>query len=564
MPLLGKWFWPLIFYALGGVVALVAAYRILSSEKKYPGAQSLASALISGSAWVLSIAGGLVSPTPEAKLIWLLIRYLSISLLSTAFYITMNQYLNGRQWLTWRIAIFLSVVPHLISILFLTNGKHNLIHTQIILEPYGPYQTLVTKYGVGMWIFLAYSIGLVLVGSIYIVSMLLRTRRTSSIRGILILVGIIVPIIIILIQIRKTNPFGYFSPVPLAIILSAIVSGYLLENARRQQLVRVSRSRLFENIEDMVIVLDNEKRRIIDMNSSAEKYVGKPLIELIGQDITGAWPDIHAKIFENMQGSEFEDRIVLERHGAETTCEFKFIELLNWQNLPINYMLVIRDINTHATLEGQISAALREKETLLREIHHRAKNNLQVISSMFNLQSAMIRDFDLRSAFQECQDRIEVIALVHEQLYQTEGLQHINFAGYIETMLNRLWINSEEFLKDVNVDTRLDDIHLSIDLATPCALIAYELLTNAQKHAFSGRRTGRVSVILQRQENSQCLLAIRDDGVGIPEYINLQGGGNLGLKLVRALVSQIAGTLMIQRQAGTEIEIRFPLIEASK
>jgi len=475
----------------------------------------------------------------------------------------MNQYLHSRQWLTWRKAFFLSIVPHIMVILYLTNGKHNLIHQQIILAPFGPYQMLATNYGLGMWLFLAYNIGLVLIGSIYIVSMLLQTRRTSSYRGILILIGTIVPITIIFIQFSRSNPFGFFSPAPIAIIISAIASAYLLENARRQQLVRISRSSLFETIEDIIFVLDNEKRRIIDMNGSAEDFVGKPFAELIGQDIAQTWPDVSAKILENDQESEFEDRIVLERQGVELTYEFKFIELLNWQNIPINYMLVIRDITTHAKLESQISAALREKETMLREIHHRAKNNLQVISSMFNLQSAMIKDFDMRSAFQECQDRIEVIALVHEQLYQTEGLQYINFGRYIETMLDRLSHNSADELVKVQIETQLADIHLSIDLATPCALIAYELLTNAQQHAFSLGESGLVSISLQRQENRRCLFVIHDNGNGIPESIDQHEGGNLGFRLVRALVSQIGGNMRIQRRTGTCIEITFPFAEAS-
>ncbi len=560
MPIAGKFFWPLIFYALSGVVAIIAAYRILKSEIRYPGTESLASALIAAAAWVLSIAAGLVSPTLTSKLFWLITRYMSIALLSTALYITMNQYLHGKEWLTWRKLIILSIAPLLMTVLLLTNNIHHLFHPQISLAPYGPFQTLVTTYGIGMWLFLTHNIGLVLLSSIYIVSGLLQTRRTSSLRGILVLTGITVPIIVILVQISQANPFGYFSPVPTAIIFSAIISSYLLESARRQQLVRVSRSQLFETISDAVIILDHQKSRIIDMNTSAEDFLGSSISELIGQEITHAWPTYPSELQDSNPDSELENRIVVNRQGTECTYECKYIELQNWQNIPINYLLVIRDITTHAELEGQISTALQEKETLLREIHHRAKNNLQVISSMFNLQSALIKDPTMKDIFQESQDRIDAIALVHEQLYQTEGLQQINFAMYLRSMLDKLRrISSDDQLNVIIEIQQLADIHLTIDQATPCALIAYELVSDTQKKLLATGKPGKLSVSLQRQEDDRCVLVIRDHEGGKPEDADLQEDGKLSPKLVQALVSQIGGELTTQHQAGTTIEIAFPI-----
>ncbi|MBL6981589.1 MAG: PAS domain S-box protein [Anaerolineales bacterium] len=547
MPFSGIWFWPLVYYALSAVVALFAAFRILSSEKKYPGAEALASVLIAGSAWVLSIAAGLISPTLQGKLFWLQARYFSIATLSISLYITLNLYLHGSHWLTWQKYVYLSILPLFMPVLLLTNSQHNLIHTQISLAPYGPYQTLVTSNGVGMWVFLAYNIGLVLVGSINTVSTLLQTRRTSRQRGILILAGIIVPITIVLVQFSQANPFGYFSPIPIAIIVSAIISSYLLENARRIQLVSVSRSKIFETIEDIVIVLDDQKSRIIDMNASAEDFTGSSISNLIGRPITRVWPTGLPGELNYKTDSTPKDRIVVDRQGNFHTYEFKYIELLNWQNNPVNYLLVIRDISAHAELEAQISKALQEKETLLREIHHRAKNNLQVISSIFNLQSAMINDPKLKGAFNECKNRMGAIALVHEQLYQTTGLQKINFAEYIETLFGRLRHEFLDYQSNVNIETKMADIQLSIELATPCGLIAYELASNAFKHAFSEGKTGKISVNLQQHQEKQCLLTIRDNGVGIPQHIDHHEGGNLGLSLVRALVSQINGSFIIKR-----------------
>ena len=471
----------------------------------------------------------------------------------------MNKYLHGKHWLTRRKLLVLSIIPLLIPILLQTNSSHKLIHPQISVVPFGPFQTLITSYGIGMWVFLAYNIALVVVGSIYIVTVLYQTGRTTSLRSIVILAGICVPILFILFQFSRSNPFGYFSPIPLVIIVSAIISAYILENTRRQQLVRVSRSKLFETINDVVFILDNQNSRIIDMNTSAEHFVGSSITELIGQSLTHAWPACPPKPIENQPGYGPKNRISVNRNGTQRIYDYKYIELLNWQNTPVNYLLVLRDITIHAELDNKISAALQEKETMLREIHHRAKNNLQVISSIFNLQSALIKDPIIKNGFQKSQDRIQAIALVHEQLYKTPGLQNINFAEYIHTMLHRLRNNIKDYPSKVTIENELDEIQLSIDMATPCGLIVYELVSNALKHAFPMGKAGIVTIGLHHQKDNQCMLTVRDNGVGVPELGDFQEGGHLGLKLVRTLVTQIGGSLTIDHQAGTSFQITFPI-----
>lgn len=211
--------------------------------------------------------------------------------------------------------------------------------------------------------------------------------------------------------------------------------------------------------------------------------------------------------------------------------------------------------------------SLREKEVLLKEIHHRVKNNLQVISSLLNLQSEKITQPDLLETFMESKNRIRAMALVHEKLYQSKDLSQIDFTEYMHSFLSYMDgshnLNPEKVRMHVNA---LEQSHyFKIDTAIPCGLILNELISNSFKYAFPEKREGNIHLFFGLEKElknaNHYILEVADDGIGIPSSIDIKSPHSLGLQLLEMLTEQLGGTLNLDRTNGTKFTLRFPIMK---
>ena len=252
------------------------------------------------------------------------------------------------------------------------------------------------------------------------------------------------------------------------------------------------------------------------------------------------------------------------RDGAELPVEISLSPMRTEAGTLV--MSIVRDITERRRAQELMQASLREKEALLREIHHRVKNNLQITSSLIRLQEDAIDDPQAREVFASTQHRIRSMALVHEKLYQSTNLSQIDFGDYIRT-LGELLVQS--FAPDpspVEINVIGDTIVLSIDVAVPCGLIFNELLSNALKHAFPAGRRGVITVALLDHGDGTCDASVSDDGVGLSPALDPASVTTLGLQLVRGLVKQIDGTLSIRRNngQGTRFIVHFPIRSSAR
>ncbi len=223
--------------------------------------------------------------------------------------------------------------------------------------------------------------------------------------------------------------------------------------------------------------------------------------------------------------------------------------------------------------EEQIKESLSEKEVLLREIHHRVKNNLQIISSLFRLQSAYIRDEYDMEIFKESQSRVRSMALIHERLYQSKDLAKIDFAEYTNKLVTHLLSLYAIHPEIITVDISVDDVFLSIDIAVPCGLIINELVSNCLKHAFPESTKGKIHIELHmaedlpvqnEQSSNMVTLIVSDNGAGFPKDVDFRSTETLGLELVTTLVKQLNGTIELNRSRGTEFKITFPSLRLKR
>ncbi len=206
--------------------------------------------------------------------------------------------------------------------------------------------------------------------------------------------------------------------------------------------------------------------------------------------------------------------------------------------------------------EDQIKASLKEKEVLLREIHHRVKNNLQIISSLFNLQSRYIKDKQVLHVFQESQNRIRSMVLIHKKLYQSNDLARIDFAEYVRSLIADLFRSYKADYDLITLKINIDDVFLGVDTAIPCGLIINELVSNSLKYAFKDGQ-GEIRIDLHSEKEAKFTLIVSDSGVGFPRDLDFRNTESLGLQLACTLVDQIQGTMGLDRTGGTKFKIAF-------
>jgi len=218
---------------------------------------------------------------------------------------------------------------------------------------------------------------------------------------------------------------------------------------------------------------------------------------------------------------------------------------------------ITRDISELKKAEAEVKASLDEKEILLKEVHHRVKNNLQVISGLLNLQAHHISDHDAREIYKESQNRVITMGLIHEELYQAKDLAHVDFAAYIQNLATNLFVSYG--VRPEKVDLVLDTEHIEmvVDTAIPCGLIVNELITNSLKHGFPGDLTGEIRVGFHSVSEGKFLMSVSDNGVGFPADQDFRMTKSLGLQLVTVMTDLLNGTIEMDREGGTTFRILF-------
>ena len=215
------------------------------------------------------------------------------------------------------------------------------------------------------------------------------------------------------------------------------------------------------------------------------------------------------------------------------------------------------DITERKRYEDRLEASLREKEVIIKEVHHRVKNNMQVISGFLELQADYIEDPQAVEKLIECQRRVRTMALVHEKLYQSRTLGVINASEYIKSLIDDL-MNSYTISTPVDVTVEVDDVNITLDIAIPCGLIINELVTNSLKYAFAGRTTGKLSLVMHHQEDHTFSLTVQDNGVGLPPDYEVRSAASLGTQLINVLVRQLGGEMKVASAQGARFTIVFP------
>ncbi len=346
------------------------------------------------------------------------------------------------------------------------------------------------------------------------------------------------------------------------VIRASSVIGVQLEKALQES--EQNYTHLVQGLKDHAVFLLNSKGEILVWNPGAELITGYKEAEVLGEQVSHLFPS-------REQGLELDHAFDLvlsagtfkiegwagRKDGQPFWAETSLSKLMDAGGKMMGVSVIIRDATERRKAEESMRASLQEKEVLLKEIHHRVKNNLQIISSLLRLQSETVQDKATAALFLESQERVRAMAMVHEYLYKSADLSRINFSAYVASLVRNLFrtfgLTSSENAPKVEVD----DVMLSLDVAFPCGLLLTELISNAAKYAYPDKTSGPLDIRFRKLPDGLFQLSVADQGVGFPENFDWTKADSLGLRLVRLLTQQLEGQIQLESNHGIKFIVTF-------
>jgi PAS domain S-box-containing protein len=338
----------------------------------------------------------------------------------------------------------------------------------------------------------------------------------------------------------------------------------ITERKKAEEALRRSEEKnrlIFENIQDAYYetLLDGT---VVEVSPSIEVLSGYRREELIGASMYDLHsdPEQRAELMKAvaLNGSVNDYELLLcDKDGTLVPCSITARLLYDDDGKPYKSCGTLRNIADRKRAEEQIKASLKEKEVLVREIHHRVKNNLAVVNSLLRLQSRDAKDEFHRQMFLDAQDRIRSMALAHERLAQTENLAHVNIGEYVAGLADQLLLTTKGIGAVIEINKDLESVQMNLDKAVPLGFLINELVSNALKHAYPDREWGSINITLRQAGENEFELTVKDDGVGIPERVDFDNPQSFGLTLIKLFTKQLGGEIELLRDGGSMFRIRF-------
>jgi PAS domain S-box-containing protein len=348
------------------------------------------------------------------------------------------------------------------------------------------------------------------------------------------------------------------------------ISEDITELKKAEKKIRESEKKYREVVETAgeSIILIDKIGNITEVNQKTSVLTGFERKELVGKSLMTLAPkmkmnlEVLSAFKDIIIGKEIEEvewDLVNRKNGEKKTVIAHYSPLRDEEKIE-GVVVVLEDITELKNRENTLNKSLEEKEMLLKEIHHRVKNNLMIISSLLNLQSSYIKDKASQDIFKESQNRARSMALIHERLYQSTDLKRIDFGDYITSLANELFHTYVADPNLIKLKIYVDDIFLDINTSIPLGLIVNELITNSLKHAFPDGKMGEINIEFHKKD-THYEFTVKDNGIGFPEDIDYQNTDSLGLQMVTSLTDQIDGEITLDGNNGTKFKITFKELE---
>lgn len=544
-------------YSPYGAILMVSAFIILSlgiySYKKRSSTLHtyFIFFMISIFLWCLGAGMEFFSIAIWAKVFWIKVTYFGVATVAPLWFIFVLNYANYEKYLKPTYIRLLFLIPAIIIIMAFTNEWHGLLWPNIIPTSSQPGAVLIYEHGPIFFINMIYSFSLTIIGLIILIKTLIKSSRKYRQQiSILIMVGLI-PLIFSGLYAFHVLPIVGLDFSPFALVIAGMLLALSIFKFHFLDILPVAHKILFKNMVNGVLVFDDNEK-LMEVNSAAS------LIGISQEDINRNADEVFGK-FEELKSVYMARKSESEVFLGEPLNQWiqaQITPIYDDEDIFQGHLLIIQDINKRKKLEDELKKSLEEKDLMMKEIHHRVKNNFMIIQSLLQLQSRHINDEDVLEIFKESQNRIKSMAFVHQRLYQHDNLKKINFGDYPETLASDIFKSYVSKPDQIILDIDTEDVALDIDTAIPLGLILNELISNSLKYAFSDGRNGRL-MVKSYLKGSKYSLIVSDDGIGLPEGLDYKKSDSLGLKLIHSLSDQIGADVKLDTTNGTKFEITF-------
>ena len=350
--------------------------------------------------------------------------------------------------------------------------------------------------------------------------------------------------------------------------INAKLNKQIADRKRAEKALRESEAKVRLVIQNMPVMLNafDADGNIVIWNHECERVTGYSANEIVNNHraMELLYPD---RTYRDQMKTEWANQGDDYRSWeCEIGCKDGSIKTIAWSDISGQFSIpgweiwgIGVDVTERKQAEEQVQKDLKEKVVLLKEIHHRVKNNLQVVSSLLYLQSKNLKNKQALNIIHESQNRVHAMAMVHEKLYQSKSLAKIDFSEYIKDLTRFLYRSYAVDINNIKLTMNIQNVPLDVDSSIPCGLILNELVSNAIKYAFPGEGKGEILVEFLSEQDNNFKLIVKDNGIGLPKDIQLENSKSLGLRLIKNLVDQLEGKMEIETDEGTTFRISFSL-----
>lgn len=315
---------------------------------------------------------------------------------------------------------------------------------------------------------------------------------------------------------------------------------------------------VFDALPDLIAILDTD-HKVVKINKAMANRLGVSHDAGIGLHCYEVVHHTDSPILECPHSKLLQDGLEHTQEVQEDNLGGYFLvtasPIINHDGELLGSVHIARDITKRRKMEKKLEKALQDKEILMKEIHHRVKNNLMMISSLLNIQSHYIKDQEVKDLFTESQNRARSMALLHKELYESGDMKDIELSDYLATLSKEIMHSYNSRDVHIDLDLDLEEGTIDVDRAIPLGLVATETIINSFKHAFPNGK-GKIKIKLYKEDESFVLI-ISDDGVGFPEDLDFRSQGNMGMMLINGLINQIDGSINMKSENGTQFIIKF-------
>ncbi len=541
------------------LIAILAMLIMLRQSIKRKGFSAIDLILFACFIWLAALAFEIGADTLSGKIFWNKIQNIGVLTVPIAWHIGSQAFLTTGSKAHFR-KIFVLVFYSIGLLLIATNDLHSLIWYDNQMNPADPFGELIFTTGIGFWFLIIISFSLVVISVIPFFRNAMNYRNLYGKQAIVLIMTALLPIIGSYFDIFRISLIPTLEMVPVAILFVAILNIGLDKQLQVGDIVPVVREIIIDNINDGIIVLDSQDI-ILDHNPTASQIIMRPGENLIGRLMPEIWNERFEfpwiTLREQGDSPQIVTAIGYSRQQYSYEVRSKSVQLR--PKHVRGSIMILHDITKSIEYEERIKKSLSEKDKLLQEIHHYIKNNLQIVSSLVGLTSHQISDQGLKNIYHESQNRIQVMALIHDKLYQTKSLGKIEFGEYIKEIAILMVKGQAVRQEGTKLYVKSDEIIVDIDTGISCGLILNELISNSLKHAFPKNFGGEIRVVAKKKLGNLLRLCVSDNGVGLPKGFDLKSNPSLGLNLVETLINQLNGRIEIDQSEGTTFILECPL-----